>query len=58
MQIARRRACGFFAAGMLAIIAAAQDNGKKPTSYMPVAVPEDFESIMKRMSCNRSTESK
>jgi cytochrome c peroxidase len=53
MQIARRRACGFFAAGMLAIIAAAQDNGKKPTSYMPVAVPEDFESIMKRMSTAR-----
>ena len=42
MQITRRKVQGFLAAGLLAVVLAAQDNSKKPTSYMPVAIPEDF----------------
>jgi cytochrome c peroxidase len=53
MQITRRKVQGFLAAGLLAVVLAAQDNSKKPTSYMPVAIPEDFATTMNRMSAAR-----
>jgi cytochrome c peroxidase len=44
----RRTLIGGVAAGLVTV-ATAQE-GKKPTSYMPVVIQEDFASVMKRMS--------
>ena len=46
--ISRRILIGGLAAALAAVLAA--QDAKKPTSYAPVAIPEDFNTIMNRMS--------
>jgi cytochrome c peroxidase len=46
--ISRRILIGGLAAALAAVLAA--QDAKKPTSYAPVAIPEDFSTIMNRMS--------
>lgn len=43
---------GGLAAGLVTLVVA--QDGKKPTSYMPVVVQEDFGSVMKRMSAAKA----
>ncbi len=50
MKITSKTVPGLVAAGLLATIISAQDTAKKPSSYMPVVIPEDFTSVMNRMS--------